>query len=172
MKKIIFLTWCFLFYSFTIRAQNLENEYKTLKDNAIEIYVNEFYTFYTQEMSKNIQTENFKLYKQQLSNKINNLYLLDENNRSFKIKAISKIQFKEIDIYDKKNRNILKKGINVWKVIEVLNRNKITIRIIDSSVMYKNKNYQFTSEGGAEIVFEYSCKENQWKLLTKKHSGI
>ena len=172
MKRIISLICIFLLCSFTIKAQKIDNEYKTLKDGAIVISGDDFYNFYKQELSKDIQTENWKLYIQQLSTKINNLYLLDENNRGFKINTISKIQFKEIDIYDKNNRSLLKKGINVWKVIEVLNGNSITINIMDFKITYKNKNYQFTNVGGSVIVFEYSCKENQWKLLTVKHLGI
>jgi len=131
MKRIISLICIFLLCSFTIKAQKIDNEYKTLKDGAIVISGDDFYNFYKQELSKDIQTENWKLYIQQLSTKINNLYLLDENNRGFKINTISKIQFKEIDIYDKKKRSLLKKGINVWKVIEVLNGNRITINIMD-----------------------------------------
>lgn len=168
MKKIIFLMCCVLLCSAKIKAQKLENDYKKLRDDAILTNVDKFYNFYQQELNKDIQTENWKLYKQQLSNKINNLYLLDEANRSFKIDSVSKIQFREIDIYDKKNKGLLKKGIDVWKVIEVLNGNKITISIIDFKVTYKNKNYLFTNEGGSVIVFEYSCKEDRWKLLTEK----
>jgi hypothetical protein len=156
--------YCILLCSIKIKAQELENDYKKLRDDAILTNVDKFYNFYQQELNKDVQTENWKLYKQQLANKIDNLYLLDEANRSFKVDSVCKIQFKEIDIYDKKNRNILKKGINVWKVIEILDGNKITINIIYFKVSYKNKNYQFTNQGGSVTVFEYSCENKKWEM--------
>lgn len=167
MKKVLFLLVCFLFCFTKFKAQKIDNEHKILRDLAIVNSANDLFDFYKKELSKNTQTENWKLYIQQLSSKINNLYLLDENNQSFKIDATSKIRFKEINIYDKKNINLLKKGINVWKVIEVLNGNRITINIVDFKISYRNKNYQFTNGGGSATVYEYSCENKKWEIKDK-----
>jgi hypothetical protein len=172
MKKIIFLILCFLFYASIFKAQKLDNEWNVLRDSAIVIKADDLYKFYNEQLSKDVHTENWKIFLDNFTHSINNLYLLDENNKSFKINKTSKISFKGIDIYDKKNRKLLKQGIDVWKVIQILNGNRITITIIDFKVTYKNKNYQFANGGGSTIVFEYSCSEDQWKLLTVKHSGI
>ena len=167
MKKILFLSVCFLFCFTKFTAQKIDNEYKILRDLAIVNSANDLFDFYKKELSKNTKTENWKLYIEQLSNKINNLYLLDENNRSLKIDDTSKIQFNEINIYDKKNIRLLKKGINVWKVIEVLSGNRITINIIEFKISYKNKNYQFTNGGGSVTVYEYSCENKKWEIKDK-----
>ena len=172
MKKIIFLRLCFVFFSLVIKAQKTDNEYKILRDSAIVIKSNDLYKFYIEQSNKDIHTENWKIFLDNFTHSINNLYLIDQNNQSFKIDASTKIQFKEIDIYDKKSRSLLKKGINVWKVIQQLNGNKIIIKIIEFKVTYKNKNYQFTNGGGSEIFFQYSCEEKKWKLIKEEHKGI
>ncbi|MFC4163904.1 hypothetical protein ACFOWU_09575 [Epilithonimonas zeae] len=167
MKKIIFLIICFLFCSSIFKAQILEDEYKILRDLVIVNNANDFFDFYNKELSKDIQTENWKTYSKQLSNKINNLYLLDENNKNLRVNNTSKITFKEIDIYNKKNINLLKKGINAWKVIQILEGNRIIIKIIDFIINYENKNYQFTNVGGSTTIYEYSCEEKKWKMKGK-----
>lgn len=83
-----------------------------------------------------------------------------------------KNKFNSIDIYDKKNRGLLKKGIHAWKILPVLKGNRFIINIVDFNITYKNRNYNFANGGGATVIFEYHCDTSKWVLMNTKWSGI
>jgi len=149
MKRILallFLNFIVLSYS-----QSTTDDYKQLLDSAIIIKKN--------SIEKNVKNKNY--------------YIINADNSKYSISnKILEQSIKSIDIYDKGNRYLIKKGINVWKVMPILNRGQLTIDIIDFSVSYKNNNYQFLNNGGSKIIFEYSCTEKKWIILKESHSGI
>ena len=101
----------------------------------------------------------------------NNIYLLNENNEPY-IYESSDAKFKYFDIYENKNKSLLKKGIDVWKIISILDGNKCIIKIIDFKVKYSNNTYNFINRGGGTVKFEYVCDKNDWILLEAKWKGI
>lgn len=144
MQKL-YLLIALISFSF-FHSQNKENdEYKKLIDSAISI-----------------KLQNGKITEQ---------YILNSDNMPYKVN--NEIRgLKTINIYDKKNKKILTKGINVWKIIPILNKNKLEIRIIDFSLILQKNNYQFANGGGSTFIFEYSCQSKNWELISEKHSGI
>ncbi|MPS72941.1 MAG: hypothetical protein E2590_07265 [Chryseobacterium sp.] len=105
-------------------------------------------------------------------NKANKFYIINSDNSPYITKNSNLKGLETIDIYDKKNKNLLKKGIGVWKVFPSLNSNLLKIKIIEFAVYYKSDNYDFSNNGGSTTVFEYSCKDGIWKLLSTENSGI
>jgi hypothetical protein len=80
-----------------------------------------------------------------------------------------------------KNRNLanhpfgLENGeyyIRAWKILPVLNGNKLTIDIVNFKITYRRNNYAFGNGGGATVVFEYFCNERKWVLVDSKWSGL
>lgn len=135
---------------FLCHSQNKIDDYKKIIDSAVVIKKN------------NYENDHHKKY-----------YLLNSDNTKYNIDNKQAVFFNNsINIYDKKNKKILKKGVYVWKIIPELTKNQLTVKIIDFRVFYKNNNYEFINNGGSIVVFEYSCSENVWKLLSEKHFGI
>lgn len=154
MKKIIILFFI-SFWMCTFSQLKKENAYKRLVDSAIVI-----------------KSKNLYYHYKDLNNKINNIYVLDENSSPVKLENVkTSIPLQTIDIRDLKNRKLLKKGINVWKIIPLLYENQLKITIIDFKVRYKNKIYYYDNGGGSIIIFEYSCEEEKWKLINEEHTG-
>ncbi|SDQ14818.1 hypothetical protein SAMN05421664_0739 [Chryseobacterium soldanellicola] len=149
MKKILVIA--FSYFTILFHSQVKIDDYKRLLDSAIII-------------NKNHNESDLK-------NK--SCYLItSDNSKYITSHFLLNSYFKSIEVYNKKNQNLLKKGINAWKIIPVMNKNKLIIKIIDLNIYYKNNNYQFINNGGATVIFEYSCKEEKWKLLTERYSGI
>jgi len=146
MKKILLIVSAILVYVSSY-GQSKSNDYKTMVDSAVL-------------MQKKVA------YKQ-------NIYLIDEKNQPY-ILSSEKLpdNFKYIFLYEKRNRKILKKGINAWKILPVLNGNKLTIDIVSFVITYKKNNYAFGNGGGGKVVFEYSCETAKWVLLETKWSGV
>lgn len=94
-------------------------------------------------------------------------YLINSDNAKYITNKRQAIFFNDpINIYDKKNRKLLKKGIYVWKIVTELVNNQLIVNIIDFRVFYKNNNYEFINNGsGSTLIFEYSCQYGRWKLL-------
>jgi hypothetical protein len=102
-----------------------------------------------------------------------NVYLIDQSNEPYILLSDKdQLKFKTISIYSKENRSIIKKGIKAWKVVPMLNKNKLTVHIVDFAITYKNKKYNFSNGGGAEVIFEYSCDQDKWVLVKSSWSGI
>jgi hypothetical protein len=77
-----------------------------------------------------------------------NIYLINESNESYILSSDKEqAKFKSIIIYSKKNRKLLKKGIRAWKVVPLLNKDKLIVHILDLVVTYKNKRYNFANAG-------------------------
>jgi len=172
MRKIII---CFFVLTFgNIFSQNKKkDDLKKLIDSALVIKANDLYRFYNKELKKDRKDHNWNIYINNLENTINNTYVIDQNSSSIKLENVkTSIPLKTIDIEDKKNTRLLKKGINVWKIIPSLKGNTLTIDIIDATVYYKNKEFIFGNSGGSTIVFQYSCEEEKWKLIKEEHKGI
>ena len=133
------------------------NEYKKLVDSAISIAANN----YMLQLSENSSKEN------------NIIYVVDENSKPIDLDSIkSKLPLKTIDVNNKKNRKLLKKGLRILKILPFLQGNTITITIIDFLVNYKNKEYRYFNGGGSSVLFEYSCQEEKWILTKVEHIGI
>lgn len=150
-----------------------KNDYKALVDSAISIKANYEYDDYTILLSKSHKnysdSTNIKAKKEYFES----IYLIDENNNPYFFdNTNSKIKFKTISIYDKKNRRILKKGefgIKAWKIIPILQGNELIIKIPDYNIKYEN-NLKFTTspDGFFQITFRYVCSENKWKINNSK----
>ena len=139
-------------------AQNKNtNEYKILVDSAISVVVENYY----QQLNENISKKSFII------------YIVDENSKPIDLDNVkSKLLLKTIDVNNKKNRKLLKKGLRILKILPFLRGNTITITIIDFLVNYKNKEYRYFNGGGSSVLFEYSCKEEKWVLTKVTHIGI
>src|SRR5438552_9882811 len=63
---------------------------------------------------------------------LNNIYLLDEQKEplNYLSDSVNKL-FKFIDIFDRKNKKLLSKGISAWEVKGELNNNVFLIRVVD-----------------------------------------
>lgn len=101
------------------------------------------------------------------------IYLIDQKDQAYYLSLDNeKNKFNSINVYDKKNRGRLKKGIHAWKILPVLNGNRLIIKIVDFNITYKNRNYNFANGGGATVIFEYDCDTSKWVLMNTKWSGI
>jgi hypothetical protein len=100
-------------------------------------------------------------------------YLIDQNDQPYiLVSNKDQAKFKSISVYAKKNRKLLKDGINAWKVMPTLDNNKLVIHIVNFTITYKKHNYNFANGGGAKVIFEYSCTNDKWVLTESKWSGI
>lgn len=154
MKVVIFTT-TILFSALTVHAQQNKDDYKTTVDSAIAMMYTQFW-----EVSKKQKSEYY----------LENLYLLNEQDQPLTYLPSSS-KFKFMNIYDR-NRKVLSKGIYAWKVLTALTKNKFVVTIINFYITYKKRNYNFSNGGGSTTVFEYSCDEGKWKLITFNNRGI
>lgn len=171
MKKIsIFLSILFCVSAFS--QKKIKDDYKVLIDSAIVIKANNLYENYNQDLSQNIDTENWNIYINNLKEHVNNIYVTNENFESMNLNDIkTKIPLKSIDVKSPRNKKLLRKKVNIWKVKPLLQGIFFKIDIIDFSAKYKNKKYHFENGGGSTIIFEYSCNEGKWKLINAEHKG-
>lgn len=133
------------------------NEYRTLVDSAISIVAEHRY----KQLSENISKEDFII------------YVVDENSKQINLDNVkSKLTLKTIDVKDRKNRKLLKKGLKISEVRPVLQGNTITVTIINFLVNYKGKRYYYVNSGGSTVFFQYSCEEEKWILTKVEHTGI
>lgn len=159
MRMILIICLFFMFSSES-------NDIDIMREETIVRYGNTLHSFFQSEKSKYENDEKNKEYINNLENKINNLYLLDENNNSIKVSSeASKIRFKQIDIFDKKNRKILEKGIDVFKVFKNLDSDKFTVKIIEFKVRYNKGKFNFVNTGGTEEHYKYSCEKKKWIIV-------
>ncbi len=101
------------------------------------------------------------------------IYLIDAKDQAYSLTSDrDQKKFKYINVYDQKNRKLLRNGVKAWKVLPVLTGNKLVVSIIEFTVTYKNKNYNYANGGGATVVFEYSCDKSKWEFRESKWSGI
>lgn len=151
----IILSLVVFFISFAFYSQNFRNnEIKNLKITALSMLINENFSFY-----KNINKEN-------LDNNI--IYIIDENLKDVDVEKIeSPLTLESIDIYDKRNKKKLRKGVNVWRLNLTLNEDVITISIGFFWLEYTNNKYSFINHGGYNVYFQISCKEKKWELMYK-----
>ncbi|WP_447635373.1 hypothetical protein [Flavobacterium microcysteis] len=167
MKRIFLIG---LLLSFKLYSQEKPNEYKKLVDSAITIKSNQALEDFNHQLRKNINTENWRYYIENYKRRIENTYLIDENHQPYIIQPSNElgIKFKQMDIYDSKNKKELKKGISAWKIVSGLNENKLKIDIIEFTINYANKKYIFANGGGSTFIYEYSCEEKKWILISNK----
>lgn len=108
-----------------------------------------------------------------LKNNLGKYYIINSDNAPYLLSNSLKSKGLEtISIYDKKNKRIFNKGINVWKVLPSLEGNTLKIVIIDFLVTYSRGAYQFSNGGGSTFIYEYSCRSKNWEMISEKHSGI
>ncbi|WP_336833480.1 hypothetical protein [Sphingobacterium siyangense] len=149
MKKIMLIILSFV-VCFIVYGQS-KDEYKRMVDIAIILQ--------TKYLDQNPYNED--------------IYLIDANDRAYYLSLDNKKnKFSSIDVYDKKNKGRLKKGIHAWKILPILNGNRLTVNIVDFRVRYKNDNYSFANTGGAIVIFEYHCATGKWVLMKTTWSGI
>lgn len=139
------------FFSIVSMGQEVEDKYSQLIDSAIILQIN-----------------TLGIWEKEIG-----ITLIDRNNQPYFLRADTlRSRFKSISFYSRNGKRDLKNGKRVWKVIPLLERNKLVIQIIDFNVYYKKRGYQFVNGGGATVVFEYSCSSNQWNLVKSKWSGL
>lgn len=139
-----------VFACVTVYGQN-KDEYKRMVDTAIIL------------QTRNAEQTPYK----------DDIYLIDQKDQAYYLSLDNeKNKFNSINLYDKKNRSRLKKGIHAWKILPVLKGNRLIVNIIDFNITYKNRNYNFANGGGATVVFEYHCDTSKWVLVNTKWSGI
>ena len=172
MKKLnIFLVLLFVINVYS--QEKTTNDYKTLIDSSIVIKADDFHKFYNEQFVKDIHTENWKYYLEKLKKNINSLYITSLDGSSIDLSSIkTQIPLKTLNVYDQKNKRLLKKGISIWKVIPVLKGNVLTVTILDAKLTYKNNKYNFINGGGSTIIFQYSSEEKKWVLIKEEHTGI
>ncbi len=154
--------------SLNVYSQTNTDNYKDILDSAVVIKLNEAYEHYNEELKKDIKTENWKSYISKYKNRLENIYLLDSNHNSFHLNRDKSTSdsFKNINLYDKKNKKLLREGINAWKISSTLNKNRLTVSIIDFIITFKDGKYNFANGGGSTIVFEYNCNKMSWEFLS------
>lgn len=165
MMKLLILS---LFFSLSMYAQ-CKDDYKTMIDSVITIKSKYEYDWYVKETNKKYPN-NFleKINKSNYKEYIENIYLLDSNYLPyFYDNSKSKIKFKSINIYDKRNRKILKKGeygIDAWIVKPVLNGNVLTISILKCKIKLHKKQLNLINsyENIFRVKFKFSEVHNQW----------
>jgi len=169
--KILIL---FLGVSVNLLSQNNTDNYKIMIDSAIVINLNKSYEHYNQELKKDIKTENWKSYISDYKNRLENIYLIDDSYNPFYLNKNKQdlYNFKSIELYEKRNKKLLKKGINAWKISSNLNNNRLTITIIDFFITLNNGKYNFANGGGSTTIFEYNCNKMSWELISCITKGI
>lgn len=147
-----------LLIAMTVYSQDKRtNEYRELVDSAISILVKHTY----ENLDENTRKEDLII------------YVVDENSKQINLDNIkSKLILRTIDVKDKQNRKLFKKGLKIWQVTPVLNGNIITVNVVKFMVNYKGKMYHFINGGGAAVFFQYSCEEEKWILTKVEHSNI
>lgn len=132
-----------------------KNEYKVLIDTAISVFADYKY----KHLGEDYSGETY--------------YVVDEHSKQIFITNIdTNLSLKTIDIKDKKNIKLIKKGIRVFQVSSVLNGNEISVSIINFIVRYKGKTYYYINNGGATILFQYSCDNEKWILAKVEYNTI
>lgn len=172
MKNILFIA--LLSISLNLYSQDKIDDYKKMIDSSIVIKSIETYKNFKEDLDKKIDTENWKYYIGNYKLYIENIYLIDGNNRPYSITLSenSDIKFKQIDIYSKENKKTIKKGIDAWKIVTSLEGNKLKIVIIDFKINYIKGNYKFVNGGGKTIIFEYLCQDKKWILTSNKTNAL
>jgi len=156
MKKIMLL-FVALITTAVYSQDKRSNEYRELIDSAISVIAEHRY----KQLSENISKESIII------------YVMDEEGKQINLDNVkSKFTLRTIDIYDKKNRKLLKDGLKISQVSPVLNGNLITVMIINFMVNYKGKRYYFVNGGGSTVFFQYSCEEEKWILTKVEHNSI
>lgn len=140
-------------------SQRQEDDCKRMIDSAISIKVNESFI----QVKRN----------NTVSSSLKHLYLINENDLPYLYSSrLTEVKFKYINVYSPKSKKILKKGIFAWKILTSLTKDTFSITIIDFTITYKNRNYNYANGGGSKTLFRYSCQENRWILIESKSSGI
>ncbi len=105
---------------------------------------------------------------------VSDLYFVTENVSSeYLPKQIEDYKINYINIYHKKNKKVLKKGIHAVSIQLIqLNGNQVVIDLIDFIITKKKRNYTFSNGGGSLTTFEYDCETNKWRYLETKFSGV
>lgn len=155
-------------------SQNNTDNYKIMLDSAIVINMNKSFEHYNQELKKDIKTDNWKSYLSDYNNKLKNVYLIDNDYNPYSLDKDKQelYRFKNIDLYKKQNKKLLKKGVNAWKISSNLNNNRLTISIIDFFITFDNGKYNFANGGGSTTIFEYNCNKMDWELINNITNGI
>jgi hypothetical protein len=169
MKSIFSI---FLIVTFSPSLYSQKNDYKILADSAISIKAKYEYDDYLELLNKPYKDHSDSSYIEVRKDYLQNIYLIDENNNPYFFdNRNSKIKFKTISIYDKRNRKILKKGefgIKAWKIRSILKGNELSIYIPDYNIKSENdKRLSFTTspDGSFGVIFKYFLAENKWKII-------
>lgn len=156
--KSFFIIASILVCSFKLYAQHEKDDLRKMVDSTINMK-------YVQVIATDKRGN--------IGSYFDNLYLINEQNQPLDyVPVYNNLKLKQINIYNKENRKVLKKGINAWKVLTVLNRNMLEVKIIDFHITYKNNSYHFSNGGGTIAIFEFSCDEGKWKLSSFRNRGI
>ena len=147
--------------------------YIKLRDSAFTIKANYFYNTYEKDKSRNVDSDNWNLYLNNIRNFLLNIFVINEYNQPIQITNTNENYiFKEIDIFKSINKRKIRKGVNVWRFHSYIHDNKLIFIIGERIVKYKNKKYTFGILGSSTIVFQYSCEDEKWLLIKEEHTGV
>lgn len=149
MKKIILLT--FLFLSASCFSQNNDSDTKNMYALAIENHLKQVEEY----IKDGILTYN-----------IEDIYFISEYvQRENLPEFIGNYRVNYLNIYDRENTRLLKKGVRAISVQPIsIVKNKIEIYLIDFNIKLKNQEYKYSNGGGSTSTFEFSCDSNKWEL--------
>ncbi len=159
MKNLVLIS--FLFFSVLSFSQ---------KEKNIDLR-----TFYYTAIKNKIDYEKGMIKSGVSARKINDYYFVfkDDSMNDYLPANIEGYKINYINIYGRKNKRLLKKGIYAFQIQPIkLKGGRIEIDLIDFQITYKNKNYNMANGGGSTTVFEYSCSTNKWEFIETKHHGI
>ncbi len=106
--------------------------------------------------------------------KVSDLYFVTKKvSLDFLPKQIEGYKINYINIYHKKNRKVLRKGIDAVSIHSLqLNGNQVVIPLTDFRIIKKKRNYTFGNGGGSLTTFEYDCETNKWRYVETEFIGI
>lgn len=147
MKKILtFIIFCTSFIAF---SQELNTDPKEM---------------YSLSMKNHIrQIENY-IKEGIITYKLEDIYFISEYvPRDVLPEFIDNYKVNYLNIYDKGNTRLLKKGIRAISIQPIkLSNNKIQVYLIDFDVILKKGKYKYSNGGGSITTYEFSCDFNGW----------
>lgn len=159
MRKSILLVLFIVSNCLFGHSQTEESQIKMFYESAIKNHIDNF-----QQMFENGSS----------AVKIEDLYFISKDIPEVYLpKKIGQYNIKYIDVYNKKSKRLLRKGVFAVSIQPLILKNEqAIINLIDFTVTYKNRNYDFSNGGGSKTSFEYSCTGQSWEILNTEFFGI
>lgn len=147
------------FVGFSCIAQSRESEMKLFYQEAIKFYISK-----VQEFNQN---------KVKLPKIENTFFYTESVPKQYLPAKVGGYKINYLDIYSKKNKKLLKKGVYAIKISMIqVKGNIISVALGEYSITLKNHNYNFVRGSGSKTNFKYSCEKRKWILLKNEYSEI